>query len=81
MNYVAVQSTTLAAVAYDADRRLLRLRFRDRKIYQYSDVPGDVHEALLRAPSKGLYFNRFIRGRFAFHRPQDLLNESTVSLS
>jgi hypothetical protein len=35
-------------------------------VYRYFDVPVDVHENLLRASSKGSYFNRFIRGRFAY---------------
>ncbi len=62
----AVESTTLATVAYDEHRHLLRLEFRSRAIYQYSGVPAAVHEALLRAPSKGSYFNQFIRGRFPY---------------
>lgn len=66
MKPIAVESTTLATVAYDADRELLQLEFRDRRVYQYFEVPADVHEALLRAPSKGHYFNRAIRGRFTY---------------
>jgi len=69
MKPTAVESTTLAAVAYDADRELLQIEFRDRSIYRYFSVPADVHEALLRATSKGSYFNRVIRGRFAYSRP------------
>ncbi len=65
MKSTVVESTTLATVAYDADRELLQLEFRDRTIYQYFGVPADVHEALLRAPSKGCYFNRVIRRQFA----------------
>jgi hypothetical protein len=66
MKPTAVESTTLAAVAYDADRELLQLEFRDRTVYQYFEVPVDVYKALLRAPSKGYYFNRAIRGQFAY---------------
>lgn len=66
MKPIAVPSTTLATVAYDADRELLQLEFLDRTVYQYSAVPAHIHAALLRAPSKGAYFNRFIRGRFAY---------------
>lgn len=66
MKPLVVESTTLTTVAYDADRGLLQLEFRDRAVYQYFEVPADVHEALLRAPSKGGYFNRAIRGRFAY---------------
>lgn len=61
-----VESSTLATVAYDAGSKTLQLQFCDRTIYQYFDVPAEVHEALLRAPSKGQYFNRVIRGQFPF---------------
>ena len=64
MNVTAVESTTLSMVAYDAARELLQLEFHSRAIYQYFGVPAAVHTALLRAPSKGSYFNRVIRGRF-----------------
>src|SRR5260221_8025519 len=64
MDVTTVESTTLATVAYDKARGLLQLEFRSRAIYQYFGVAAAVHEALLCAPSKGSYFNRFIRGRF-----------------
>ena len=66
MHVTAVESTTLATVAYDKARELLQLEFRSRAIYQYFGVAAAVHEALLGAPSKGSYFNRFIRGRFPY---------------
>lgn len=66
MNVTAVESTTLASVAYDDARELLQLEFRSRAIYQYFGVAPAVHAALLGAPSKGSYFNRVIRGRFPY---------------
>jgi hypothetical protein len=66
MNVTTVESTILAMVAYDDVRELLQLEFRSRAIYQYFGVPAAVHAALLRAPSKGSYFNRVIRGRFPY---------------
>ena len=66
MNVTAVESTTLATVAYDDARELLQLEFRSRAIYQYFGVPAGVHAALLCAPSKGAYFHRVIRGRFPY---------------
>jgi len=66
MNVTAVESTTRASVAYDDARELLQLQFRSRAIYQYFGVAPAVHAALLRAPSKGNYFNRVIRGRFPY---------------
>lgn len=66
MNVTAVESTTLLTVAYDESRKLLQLEFRSRAIYQYFGVPAAVHQGLLRADSKGSYFNRVIRGRFPY---------------
>ena len=53
MNVTAVESTTLATVAYDEAQELLRLEFRSQAIYQYLGVPALVHQALLSSPSKG----------------------------
>ncbi|MBI3208265.1 MAG: KTSC domain-containing protein [Candidatus Solibacter usitatus] len=74
MKPVVVESNTLTAVAYDADRGLLQLEFRDQTVYQYFEVPADVHESLLRAPSKGSYFNRAIRNCFEYVRTSNLLS-------
>ena len=70
MKHTVVESTTLAKVAYDA-RAVLQLEFRDRAVYQYFGVPAEVHEALLCAPSKGVYFNKVIRSQFAYALLQD----------
>jgi hypothetical protein len=67
----AVESSTLATVAYDEALELLQLEFRSRAIYQYFDVPVAVHAALLGAESKGSYFNRVIRGGFRYSRVSD----------
>lgn len=71
MNVCAVESTTLATVAYDDARELLRLEFRSQAMYEYLGVPAKVHQALLGAPSKGSYFNQAIRGRFPYKRVSD----------
>ena len=69
MRITTVESTTLATVAYDEARGLLQLEFCSRAIYQYFGVPAAVHEGLLGAPSKGSYFNRFIRGCYPYSPP------------
>jgi hypothetical protein len=66
MKMIAVDSTTLRTVGYDAERQLLQIEFQNRCIYQYFDVPAAVWEALLQASSKGTYFNRAIRQRFDY---------------
>lgn len=66
MQITAVESTTLSTVAYDGIRNLLQLEFRNRAIYHDFGVPAAVYESLLAAPSKGAYFSRAIRGRYAY---------------
>jgi len=68
MNVIAVESSTLATVAYDSTRELLQLEFNSHAIYHYLGVPLTAFEALLRAPSKGSYFNQAIRGKFRYSR-------------
>lgn len=76
MRVAAVESTTLATVAYDGVRELLQLEFCSRRVYQYFGVPTAVHQALLLAPSKGGYFNQAIRGRFLYRRIADRRRDS-----
>ena len=70
MNMTAVESTTLAAFAYDEAHEILQLEFRNRAIYRYFGVPAPVYEALVGTPSKGNYFNRAIRGNFPYVRAE-----------
>jgi hypothetical protein len=62
MALVNVASRSIRAVAFDRGR--LTVVFRSGYVYVYVGVPVSVYERLLAAPSKGRFFNRFIRGRF-----------------
>ena len=68
MRIVAVESSTISAVGYDAARKLLELEFSSRAVHHYFGVPAALHQSLLEAPSKGSFFNRSIRGRFPYRR-------------
>jgi uncharacterized protein YijF (DUF1287 family) len=56
-----VSSSNLSAVGYDYDTATLRIQFLNGGIYEYQGVSSDVHEGLLRAGSKGQYFDQFIK--------------------
>ena len=66
MSTVAVESSALAQVAYDEQRAILHVQFRDGAVYQYLGVPLRIYQDLLRADSKGAYFNHHIRSRFPY---------------
>ena len=73
MQPVQLQSKTLASALYHPRRRQLELEFCSGKRYIYFQVPRQRYQELLRADSKGRYFNRNIRNCFPF---QDLSTPS-----
>jgi hypothetical protein len=64
LDTLALESSALAKVAYDNQRATLHVEFRDGAVYQYFGVPRDTYQDLLRADSKGVYFNQYIRNAF-----------------
>lgn len=66
MHSVPLESTTLAAAGYDPALRRLEVQFRRGDRYLYFQVPPEIYEQLLQAPSKGACFNRLIRNRFPY---------------
>jgi hypothetical protein len=58
-------STAIRHFFYDSTRRELRVIFVTGRHYAYADVPLDVFEAFKTAPSRGAFFNREIRDRYA----------------
>ena len=68
MSTSTLVSTTLAAVAFDASGRCLRVQFRDGSCYEYRGVPYVLFQELLTAESKGAFFNRVLRGKFSYFR-------------
>jgi hypothetical protein len=60
----AVQSRSLAGIAYNPNQAILQVEFRDGTVYQYFQVPRQTYQGLLQADSKGTYFNRLIRNVF-----------------
>ena len=63
---VQLQSTSLNAATFQEQRGYLELEFGSGAIYRYRDVPAQVYDELLRAESKGRYFNQHIRNRFRY---------------
>jgi hypothetical protein len=59
---VSVNSSAIRAVGYDGST--LTVLFVSGRIYDHPGVPYSVYEGLMRASSKGTYYNRYIRGRY-----------------
>ena len=69
MTWQLLESKMFAAAAYDAERRTLYLRFRDRgDVYRYFDVPPDKYREFAEAESHGRHFLAQIRDAYRFER-------------
>jgi hypothetical protein len=70
MHRTPIESKAITSIAYDLAEQRLEILFQDGGVYQYRDFPPDVYRQFLAADSKGQYFNKTIRGRFAHVRPK-----------
>lgn len=61
-------SSVIRAFRYRPDEAALEITFVSGRRYRYLDVPQQVYEDMRSSFSKGDYFNRHIRDRFAFKR-------------
>lgn len=66
MHRVPVESSSIDSVGYE--KNVLEVGFRNGGVYQYFDVPEETLVTLMRADSKGAFFNQSIRGRYASKR-------------
>lgn len=63
---IPVDSSNIESVGYDSGNRELHVRFLGNRTYVYSDVPSELFEEMLRAPSKGSFLNRAVKGAYAY---------------
>ena len=64
-------STLIRSFTYDEAAHRLEVEFVSGALYHYSDVPEDVAAGMRRAFAKGEFFNRYIRGQYAYSRVRD----------
>ena len=64
MKLDTVESDVIHAIGYDDEIGVLEIIFNNGQIYQYRNVPRDAYHELIRAESKGRYFQENIRDEF-----------------
>jgi KTSC domain len=63
---IQINSSAISAVKYNSATHTLKIWFTSSgRGYDYYSVPAHIYEGLLRAPSKGNYFNHYIRDQYA----------------
>lgn len=68
MERTSVHSSNIASIGYDAENKLLEVEFKGGGVYQYLDVPKEMHEQLLMAKSIGGFFSGAVRPRYKWVR-------------
>ena len=68
MRREAVESSSLKSVGYAPESETLEVEFHHGAVYRYLGVPPTVHEALLKAESKGAFLNREVRDIYPYER-------------
>lgn len=58
------QSKAIKRAEYDEDTGVLQVWFPRSGPYDFCGVPTDVWEGLLQAPSKGAFYNLYIRDKY-----------------
>jgi hypothetical protein len=68
MQMITVSSSNLKGVGYEPGDSSLVVHFMNGTLYKYLRVPQATFDALMRAPSKGRFFNDNIKDKFQFVR-------------
>lgn len=61
-------SSVIAYYHYDHQSAILRITFVSGMVYDYMEVPENVYKAMKAARSKGTFFNRKIKDKYAFEK-------------
>jgi lysyl-tRNA synthetase class 2 len=65
-----LDSSVVKAAEYDPESHTLEIEIKNGRLYRYEDVPEDIYIELLKAPSKGSFFNKEIRDHYKTTRVQ-----------
>ena len=68
INRCTVNSSSLAAIAYDSATSTLDIEFTSGAAYRYINVAAEAARELIAAPSLGRYFVTEIKGRYPYTR-------------
>ena len=61
-------SSQIVSIGYNANTRTLRIEFKNKSYYDYSDVPPELFQQLMASPSKGKFFHATIKGKFEYRK-------------
>jgi hypothetical protein len=72
-------SSVIASMSHNAQTKILRITFVSGLVYDYKDVPESIFLAMKRSGSKGIYLNKYIKGKYAFEKITDVITKFSKS--
>ena len=63
---IYVDSSNIEAIGYDENAQELHVQFLSGGYYVYHEVPREIFDNIMAAPSKGSYLNREIKGVYRY---------------
>ena len=61
-------SSVVAGIMYDKRSHTLRVIYVSGMIYDYKDVPENIYTAMKTAFSKGVFLNKYVKGKYEFEK-------------
>jgi hypothetical protein len=61
-------STVILKSTYNGETNTLTITFVSGVVYDYKNVPEETYKAMLTSVSKGIYFNKYIKGKYEWKR-------------
>ena len=63
-----VASSNIDSIGYDEETETLEVEFHNGTIYQYYNVPSNLHDQLMQEGSKGRFLNTYIKNAYPYSR-------------
>jgi len=63
-----VASSNIVSAGYDPDNETMEIEFTNGTVYQFFNVSEALYQQFLQAPSKGKFFNTYIKNAVPFSR-------------
>jgi hypothetical protein len=60
-------SAVIKSYDYDPATKILSITYHSGKVYHYLDLPEKIFKELRSTMVKGIWFNRHIKGKYAFN--------------
>lgn len=66
--YSNFESSNIYQIGYESSTSTLEVEFKNRRVYQYFDVPEQIWKQFKMAESKGQFLHYNIKGNYRYSR-------------